>query len=118
MRVEACVMLCTKCRQWTSYKSSKGGVKRIDTQCKVCGVRLRHTHNPKPFTTFQNTKMRWGRVGSGGYQTWSSIKDLIQCNPNECNKLASEMNKRIQERRAKVDGKDLKTLEDWEYYGR
>lgn len=97
--ITACIMLCTRCRRWTSYKSNKkGGVKRIDTVCRVCSARIRHTHHPHAFTTFQGVKMRWGASGSGTYQSWSSIKDLIQCNPKEIHKLASEKNKRIQER--------------------
>jgi hypothetical protein len=109
--IEACIMLCARCRKWTSYKSSKGGVKRIDTVCKVCGARIRHTHRPKPYTTFQNVKLRWGHIGSGGYQSWSSIRDLIVVyNPNQVHKLASKMNKEIQKRRGKLMGFNTDTL--------
>jgi hypothetical protein len=105
MKLKACVMLCKKCQKWTAYKSTKGGVKRIDTICKVCGSRIRHTHRPRPFTRFQGIKLRYGSIGSGGYQSFSSILDLIPIyddkNPN---KMASRMNKDIQRRKGRMMG--------------
>ena len=110
MKVKACIMRCKKCRKWTAYKSSKGGVERIDTICKVCGARIRHTHRFKPYTMFQGVKLYYG-IGKGGYQRFSSIIDIIVCNNENPNVLASFMNQQEQKRKARMMGFDLDKLE-------
>jgi len=105
MKLKACVMLCKKCKKWTAYKSTKGGVERIDTICKICGARIRHTHRPRPFTRFQGVKLRWGVRGKGAYQSFSSILDLIPIHDNKNpNKMASKLNKDIQKRKGRMMG--------------
>tara|TARA_Y100000401_G_scaffold102852_1_gene93448 strand:+ start:292 stop:573 length:282 start_codon:yes stop_codon:yes gene_type:complete len=79
--------------------------------CKVCGARIRHTHRPKPYTTFQNVKLRWGHIGSGGYQSWSSIRDLIIVdNPKYVHAMARFRNLEIQRRKGAAMGFDVDTL--------
>lgn len=99
--------MCARCGRWTAYRATKGGQKRIDTVCRVCGARMRHTHRPQPFTQFQGVKMRWGLRGKGSYQSFSSVKDLIQCDPKVAAKLARRKNIAIQKAIAKRDGFDL-----------
>ena len=103
-------MRCRKCRKWTAYKSTKGGVERIDTICKVCGARIRHTHRFKPYTMFQGVKLYYG-IGKGGYQRFRSIIDIIVCNNENPNFLASFMNKQEQKRKALMMGFDVENLE-------
>lgn len=112
--INACVMLCARCRMWTSYKSSKGGVKRIDTICRVCGSRLRHTYKNKPYTIFQGVKLRYAPIGKGGYQSWNSILDIIPVYAENPHELASLLNKKLQSRKAKMMGFDF---EEWAYTG-
>lgn len=81
------------------------GVKRIDTICKVCGARLRHTHRFQPFSTFQGVKTYWGNIGKGGYQRYRSVKELIRC--SDSNNMARLYNQNIQRKIAEKDGVNL-----------
>ena len=102
--VEAAMLLCAKCKWWTAYKSTRGGVNRIDTICRVCGARLRHTHRPRAYSTFQGIKLAYGPIGKGGYQRYRSVLNCIIVNPNKVMRLVSTRNKKIQRLQAEKDG--------------
>lgn len=108
--IRAAVMLCRQCRFWTSYKSSKkGGVKEIDTLCRVCSARLRYTYRPLGWTWEFATVAPAHAVGSGGHNKSTSVCAILQVNPEEHNphELASERNKQIQEQ-IELRDKDMK----------
>tara|TARA_R100001086_G_C11731109_1_gene229733 strand:+ start:73 stop:297 length:225 start_codon:yes stop_codon:yes gene_type:complete len=59
---------------------------------------------------FQGVKLYYG-IGKGGYQRFRSIIDIIVCNNENPNLLASFMNKQEQKRKALMMGFDVENLE-------
>ena len=44
MKYKRALLKCRKCGKWSAWISrTKGGVKAIDTRCRCCRARLRHT---------------------------------------------------------------------------
>lgn len=94
MKIERAVLLCARCRQFTGWISrTKGGVKRIDTRCSVCGARLKGT--PHFFRDRSRSKMGAYHPGRGAHNRTQSIARLIIYDTKVNVKLkASENNRR------------------------
>lgn len=107
-KIRAALLLCARCRWYSSYRATKGGVKHIDTICRVCGSRLRYTHRGQPFTLFQGVKLRWGSKGSGAHNRSRSVLDCVPCEPKKVHKMAAERNRLKQIAIAKRDGVEIK----------
>ena len=99
---KAGVLLCRQCGWCSAWRSrKKGGQKTIDTPCRVCGARLRHTFSPDPDRNWSHYK------GRGAHTRRRSVSKAWQCSPKEVMKYASDLNKRRQLELAKRDGVEL-----------
>jgi hypothetical protein len=97
------VLLCRQCGWFSAWRSrKKGGQRTIDTPCRVCGARLRHTFSPDP-----NRPRKSITHGRGAHTRRKSVSRAWQCSPKEVMKYASDLNKRRQLQLAKRDGVDL-----------
>jgi hypothetical protein len=93
MRISRALLLCNSCRSWSGWISrTKGGVKRIDTRCSVCGARLKGTPD-----YFRDTKRQYRHAyapGRGAHNRGQSIKRMQVFDGNEpVKKMASERNR-------------------------
>jgi hypothetical protein len=105
--MKAALLLCSTCKWWTGYRATKGGQKRIDTICRVCGARLRYTHRPQGWAWGFKTVAPHYAKGSGNHNKSQSVSVAIETEPKRVMKEASERNKLIQRRIALRDGVDL-----------
>ena len=105
-KIKAAVLKCAKCKWYTGFKSSKGGVNHIDTICGVCGRRLRYTRRWHDLRELKTVAPAYAK-GSGAHNRTNSVS-RIRFVPAGVVKLeASKMNKDLQRAIAKRDDIDL-----------
>lgn len=109
-KIEAALLSCIRCKYFTAYRSrKKGGVHMIDTLCRVCGSRLRHTARYQNYWTLQGVVLGF-RQGPGGHNVSRSVGNVIRCKPSEVNRLCAERNRSIKLSIAEAEGFDISLI--------
>ena len=105
-KIKAAVLKCAKCKWYTGFKSSKGGVNHIDTICGVCGRRLRYTRRWHDLRELKTVAPAFAK-GSGAHNRSNSVSSIRFVPPGVVKLEASKMNKALQRAIAKRDDVDL-----------
>ena len=105
------ILQCRRCGWFHAYKiqgvkldAIKGGDYRIDTNCGVCGLRLRHTHKRQGWKWHFSSVAPAYAKGSGAHNRTSSVFYCRQVARSQVNIEVMKLNKKRQLDIAKKDG--------------
>ena len=106
----SCALRCARCKFYSGYDSSKGGVIHIDTRCSICGARLRHTQRRQGWRWEQKTVAPANAEGSGAHNRSVSVLQVVNAEPRRGKHLASVLNIKIMRSIAERDGVNLEDV--------
>lgn len=111
IKTVSCALRCARCKWYSGYDSTKGGVINIDTRCTVCGARLRHTRTRHDMNWSMKTVAPAYARGSGAHNRSQSVIDVRTCAPRKGKITASNLNIAIMMAIANRDGVNLEDVE-------